>query len=100
MDETWLLTWCRLVLLGQMGEKPWKWQLVTDCQGYGTIEDTLLNVMGGWSDVSRVVVIVAVFALLVVCAVFVSVTSGEIEKHVFALLTGQEERFRRMRGWF
>jgi hypothetical protein len=62
--------------------------------------DTLTNVMGGWSEASCVVVIVAVFASLVVCAVFVSVAGGEFETHVFAPLAGQEERFRRMMVWF
>jgi hypothetical protein len=37
----------------------------------------------------RVVVVVAVFALLVVCTVFVCVASGEIETHMFAPLTGK-----------
>ena len=48
---------------------------------------------------SRVVVIVTVFALLVVHAVFVDVASGEIEMHLFGSLTGQEERFGRTWGW-
>jgi hypothetical protein len=46
-----------------------------------------------------VVVVVAVFASSVVCAVFVGVASGEIKTHVFAPLTGKEERFRRTWGW-
>jgi hypothetical protein len=78
---------------------PWP-MTVTDRQGYGTIEDTLTNVMGGQSDASCVVVVVMVFALSVVHAVFVGVAGGEIETHMFAPLTGQEERFRRTRGWF
>jgi hypothetical protein len=41
-----------------------------------------------------------VFVPLVVCAVFFGVAGGEIETHMFAPLTGREERFRRMRGWF
>jgi hypothetical protein len=56
--------------------------------------------MEGWSVAPHVVIVVTMFALLVVCAVFVSVASGEIETHMFAPLTGKEERFRRMRGWF
>ncbi len=58
-----------------------------------------MNIMEGCSDTPCVVVVVLVFALLVVCAVFVGVAGGEIETHVFALLTGKEERFRRMWGW-
>jgi hypothetical protein len=46
------------------------------------------------------VVVAAVFALLVVCAIFVGVAGGEIEMHVLGPLTGKEERFRRTRGWF
>ncbi len=57
-----------------------------------------MNIMEGWSDMPCVVVIVAVFALSVVCAVFVGVAGGKIEMHVFALLAGKEERFRRMWG--
>jgi hypothetical protein len=56
--------------------------------------------MEGRSDATQYVVIVTVFALLVVCAVFVCVAGGEIEMHVFDPLTGKEERFRRTRGWF
>jgi hypothetical protein len=41
------------------------------------------------------VIVVAVFALLVVCAVFVSVAGGEIEMHMLIPLTGKEERFGR-----
>jgi hypothetical protein len=46
------------------------------------------------------VAVVAVFALSVVCTIFVGVAGGEIETHVFGPLTGKEERFRRTRGWF
>jgi hypothetical protein len=53
----------------------------------------------GWSDAPHVVDVVAVVALLVVCAIFVCVASEEIETHVFALLTGKEEIFRRTREW-
>ncbi len=56
--------------------------------------------MEGQFDAPRVVVFVAVFASLVVCAVFASVAGGEIETHVFTLLTGKEERIRGPRGWF
>ncbi len=45
------------------------------------------------------VIVVAVFALLVVCAVFVGVPGGEIETHVLILLADKEERFGRMWGW-
>jgi hypothetical protein len=55
--------------------------------------------MKGCSNTPCVVVIVAVFAWLVVYAVFVGVAGGEIETHIFALLTGKEERFGRMWGW-
>jgi hypothetical protein len=41
------------------------------------------------------VIVIEVFALSVVCAVFVGVAGGEIEMHMFAPLTGKEERFRR-----
>jgi hypothetical protein len=51
-------------------------------------------------DLTRLVMsFVAAFALSVVCAVFVGVASGENETHVFAPLTGKEERFRRTWGW-
>jgi hypothetical protein len=50
-------------------------------------------------DANCFVFITVVFALLVVCAIFVSVASWEIEMHGFSPLTGQEDRFRRMRGW-
>jgi hypothetical protein len=39
-----------------------------------------------------------VFALLVVCAIFVGVASQEIETHVLGPLVGEEERFRRTGG--
>jgi hypothetical protein len=55
--------------------------------------------MEGCSDMPCVVVIVEVFVSLVFCAVFVGVAGGEIETYVFALLTGKEERFRRMWEW-
>jgi hypothetical protein len=55
--------------------------------------------MEGYSDMPCVVIVVVVFALPVVRAVFVGVASGEIETQVFAPLTGKEERFRRTRGW-
>jgi hypothetical protein len=55
--------------------------------------------MEGCSDMPCVVIVVTVIASLVVCAVFVGVAGGEIEKHVFAPLTGKEERFRRTWGW-
>jgi hypothetical protein len=47
----------------------------------------------------RDVIVVAVFASLVVRAVFVGVASGEIETHVLILLAGKEERFGRTWGW-
>jgi hypothetical protein len=56
--------------------------------------------MEGWSDAHHFVIVVAVFALSVVCAIFVDVAGGEIEMHVFNPLTGEEERFRRTKGWF
>ena len=46
------------------------------------------------------VIVVAVFALLVVCAVFVSVADGVIEMHMLIPLTGKVERFGRSWGWF
>jgi hypothetical protein len=55
--------------------------------------------MEDFSATPCVLVIVAVFALLVVCAVLVGVASGEIETHKFASLTGKEERFVRAWGW-
>jgi hypothetical protein len=58
-----------------------------------------MNIMEVCSDTPCVVGVVAVFASSVVCAVFVSVASGEIEKHVFAPLTDKEERFSRTWGW-
>jgi hypothetical protein len=73
---------------------------VTDRQGYGVVEDALANVMEGRSDTPIVVIVVVVFALLVVGAVFVvGVANGEIETHMFAPLTGKEERSGRMWGW-
>jgi hypothetical protein len=59
----------------------------------------LTHLMEGCSDTPCVVLVVAVFAFLAVCAVFFSVAGGEFETHVFAPLTGKEERFRRTRGW-
>jgi hypothetical protein len=56
--------------------------------------------MEGWSVAPYFVIVATVFELPVVCAVFVGVASGEIEPHVFVPLTGKEERFKRMRGWF
>jgi hypothetical protein len=55
--------------------------------------------MEGRSDTHCFVVVVAVFALLVVRAIFVSVAGKDIETHVFGPLRGEEERFRRTRGW-
>ncbi len=60
----------------------------------------MAHVIKGCSDMFCGVIVVATFALSVVCAVFVGVANGEIETHVFAPLTGQEERFGRMLGWF
>jgi hypothetical protein len=52
--------------------------------------------MESCSDTPCVVGVAAVFASPVVCAVFVSVAGWEIELHMFAPLTGKEERlFRR-----
>jgi hypothetical protein len=45
------------------------------------------------------VIVVAVFVLSVVCAVFVGVASKEIETHMLIPLTGKEERFGRTWGW-
>jgi hypothetical protein len=45
------------------------------------------------------VIVVAVFASLVVLAVFVGVAGGEIETHMLIPLTGREERFGRTCGW-
>ncbi len=59
----------------------------------------MANVMEGCSDTPRDVIVVAMFALLVVLAVFVSVAGGKIEMHVFARLTGKKERFGRTWGW-
>ncbi len=39
------------------------------------------------------------FALLVVCAVFVGVAGGEIEMYMLIPLTGKEERFGRTWGY-
>ncbi len=47
----------------------------------------------------RDVIVVAVFALLVACAVFVGVAGGEIETHVPISLAGKEKRFGRTWGW-
>jgi hypothetical protein len=58
-----------------------------------------VNVIEDCSGMPCHVIVVAAFALLVVCAIFVSVAGGEIETHVFAPLTGKEERFRRTWGW-
>jgi hypothetical protein len=60
----------------------------------------LAHVVKGCSDTLCSVIVVAIVALSVVCAVYVGVANGEIETHVFAPLTGQEERFGRMWGWF
>ncbi len=58
----------------------------------------MTNIMEGCSDMPCVVIVDAVFALLVVCAVSVGVAGG-VETHVFGPLIGKEERFRRARGW-
>jgi hypothetical protein len=55
--------------------------------------------MTGCSDTPCDVIIAAAFVLLVVCNVFVGVAGGEIETHMFALLTGKEERFERTWRW-
>jgi hypothetical protein len=55
--------------------------------------------MEGCFDTPCVAIVVAVFVLLVVCAVFVSLAGGEIETHMFAPLTGKDERFGRTWGW-
>jgi hypothetical protein len=65
----------------------------------GAVEDALTNIMEGCSDTPCVVVVVAVFASSVVCAVFVGVAGGEMEMHMFAPLKVKEKRFRRMWGW-
>jgi hypothetical protein len=88
------------VLVGIWEKSVGSGSCVTDCQGYRTVEDALTNVMEGWSVAPRFVVVAVVFASLVVCAVFVGVAGREIEPHMFAPLTGKEERFRRTRGWF
>ncbi len=59
----------------------------------------MANVMEGCPDTPCVVIVVVVFASLVDCAVFVGVAGGEIETHVFASLTGKEERFGWTWGW-
>ena len=59
----------------------------------------MTNVIEGWFVAPCFVIVAMVCVLMVVHAIFVSVASGEIELHVFALLTGKEERFRRTRGW-
>jgi hypothetical protein len=56
--------------------------------------------MEGWSDAHCFFVLFAVFVLWVVCAIFVGVAGGEFKTHVFDPLKSEEERFRRMRGWF
>jgi hypothetical protein len=60
---------------------------VTDRQGNGPNEDALTNFRMDWLDANRFVIIAAVFALLVVCAIFVGVASWEIEMHTFGPLT-------------
>jgi hypothetical protein len=58
-----------------------------------------MNVRKGWSDVHHFIVLVAVFASSVACAIFVGGACEDIEMHMFGPLTGQEERFRRTGGW-
>jgi hypothetical protein len=53
----------------------------------------------GWLDANSFVVIVVVFVLFVLHAVFISVARWESEKHTFGPVTGHEKRFGRMRGW-
>jgi hypothetical protein len=55
--------------------------------------------MEGYFDRPCDVIVVTAFVSRVVCAVFVGVADGEIETHVFAPLTGKEERFGRTWGW-
>jgi hypothetical protein len=50
-------------------------------------------------DANHLVIVVAVFVSLVARAIFVGVAGWEIETHAFGPLTGQEERFRRTKGW-
>jgi hypothetical protein len=69
-------------------------------KGMEPLKDTLAIINGGWIDTPWDVIVVAVFASSVVCAVFVGVAGEEIETHMFILLTGKEERFQRMWGWF
>ncbi len=85
--------------IGADGRKALEVAVVTDRQRYGAIEDALAHVIKGCSDTPHDFIVVAAFILLIVCAVFVGVAGGEIEPHVFAPLTGQEERFGRMWGW-
>jgi hypothetical protein len=41
-----------------------------------------------WSNANHFVIVIAVFALLVVCAIFVVVADWEIKMHTFGPLTG------------
>jgi hypothetical protein len=52
----------------------------------GPDEDTLLNVREDRSDANHFVIVAAVFALSVVCAIYVDVAGWEIETHVFGPL--------------
>ncbi len=58
----------------------------------------LVHIIKGCSDMPCDVIVVAALLSSVDHAVFVGVASREIEMHLFALLTGQEERFGRTRG--
>ncbi len=93
------MAWCCLVLLGQKGECTGSSSSVTNHQRNGPVKDTLPAVMKEWSNANSVVVIVAVFAFLVVCAVFVGAAGRVSKTHAFGLVTGHEKRFGRSRGW-
>jgi hypothetical protein len=54
---------------------------VTDRQGNGPVEDALSNAREDWPDANHFVIVVPVFALSVVRAIFVGVAGGEIEMH-------------------
>jgi hypothetical protein len=85
---------------GRREESAGSGSCVTDCQGNEPVKDALTNTREGQSDAHSVVIVAMVFVLSVVCAIFVSVTGGEIKMHVLCPLTGKRDRFRRTRGWF
>jgi hypothetical protein len=57
-----------------------------------------MDVMKSRSNAPCVAIVVVVFVLLVVHAVFVGLAGGEMETHVSTPLTGKEEIFKRTKG--